>query len=351
MSSASVTFIIATYKRADALKCTLRSLIMQRHENWTALVLGDCCDEQTAEAISSLNDPRIRYYNFPQRYGEQSGPNSFGLHLAEGDYVSFLNHDDLLLADHLSYSLEQMQIQNSDFHIAKHARANKLEVREDGTSIPLFTALLPRQQNLDLMMFATHWIFEPSSFWLIRTSYAKSVGWWQPSGQLWRTSLRDWLMRAWRKGGKITFGDKFTGLGILTHYRRPGQMYQNTSPEHEYLIELLRTNSPDVIRRVIEQQIENDSSDKPWKKASDRDPMVRLTDLKWARSAATIWVRFPALLYLWFGIDLLNFRSWLFRKPKGRIQKDLLQRRTGESMRQTVNIAELLKNPEAYRVL
>ena len=77
MSSQHVTFIIATYKRVEALRCTLESLILQEHQNWTALVIGDCCGDETADMIRSLGENRIKYYNFPERFGEQSGPNSF----------------------------------------------------------------------------------------------------------------------------------------------------------------------------------------------------------------------------------------------------------------------------------
>src|SRR5262245_20540828 len=111
-----VTFVIATYRRVDALRSTLQALLLQTHADWTALVIGDRCGEETAEAIRSFREPRIRYYNLPRRVGEQSGPNSAGLHLAEGDFISFLNHDDLLLGDHLVDALHRLAADNADFY-------------------------------------------------------------------------------------------------------------------------------------------------------------------------------------------------------------------------------------------
>ena len=86
MHAPHVTFVIATHRRVDALRCTLRALLLQAHPDWTALVIGDRCGDETAEAIRAFHEPRIRYYNLPQRFGEQSGPNSAGLHLAGGDF-------------------------------------------------------------------------------------------------------------------------------------------------------------------------------------------------------------------------------------------------------------------------
>ncbi|MGL4880992.1 MAG: glycosyltransferase family 2 protein, partial [Waterburya sp.] len=72
MPSQHVTLVIATYKRVEALRCTLTSLILQQYQDWTALVIGDCCSDETAEMIRSLGESRIKYYNFPERFGEQS---------------------------------------------------------------------------------------------------------------------------------------------------------------------------------------------------------------------------------------------------------------------------------------
>ena len=143
MKAPHVTFVIATYRRVDALRCTLRTLLLQSHSDWTALVIGDRCGEETAEAIRTFHEPRIRYYNLPQRFGEQSGPNTAGLHLAEGGVVSFLNHDDLLLADHLTCALDRLTAHDADFYIAKSANARKLERTHTGMLVPVFTDIHP----------------------------------------------------------------------------------------------------------------------------------------------------------------------------------------------------------------
>jgi len=164
-----VTFVIATHKRVEALRCTLQSVVLQEHQDWTALVIGDQCGPETGTMIRTLGDPRIRYYNLPVRCGEQSGPNSFGLGLASGDYVSFLNHDDLLLRDHLTHGLERMASTGCDFFIGKFANATELRDEEDGRVAAVFTSILPRTEDLTMMMIPKPFLFEPSSLWIVRT--------------------------------------------------------------------------------------------------------------------------------------------------------------------------------------
>jgi hypothetical protein len=66
--------VIATYKRVEALRCTLQSVMLQEHQDWTALVIGDHCEPETGDMIRALGETRVRYYNLPERCGEQSGP-------------------------------------------------------------------------------------------------------------------------------------------------------------------------------------------------------------------------------------------------------------------------------------
>lgn len=357
MPSQQVTLVIATYKRVEALRCTLKSLILQQYQDWTALVIGDCCGDETAEMIRSLGESRIKYYNFPERFGEQSGPNSFGLQLAQGDFISFLNHDDLLLRDHLDYSLDRIITQDSDFHIGLCAKATKLNFKDNGSVIPEFTELFPESRDLSNLILSNGVLFEPSSFWLIRTPYAKAIGVWKPSISLWRTPLRDWLMRAWRLGGKFSFGDKVTGLRFLTHNVQKGApLYTNISHEHDYMIQRCQNESPDVIRQFIQHQIEEARKAEVLTPQEKQRDDSRFLNINWDYYESEILKYFYlrqilGSLYFWLGIDHLNLRSRLLFRPKGAFHKRLLQQRTGENLSKMPNIQDLLQNPEAYRVL
>ena len=71
----SVTIIIATYIRYEALNLSLQSVYSQTYTNWKVLIIADCCD---AEFISNvdLSNEKVQLINLPQRCGNQYGPNS-----------------------------------------------------------------------------------------------------------------------------------------------------------------------------------------------------------------------------------------------------------------------------------
>ncbi len=348
MQAQHVTFVIATYKRVEALKCTLQSIQLQDLEDWTALVIGDCCGDETYETIRSFGEPRFRYYNLPERFGEQSGPNSVGLALATGDFISFLNHDDLLLRDHLAYSLDQMKVQRADFFIGESANATSLQRDEDGAFVPVFTAILPAKKEMGCLIHPNQYIFDPSSFWLVRTPYAKTVGPWRRATDLWRTPLRDWIMRAWRLGGTFSFGNRITGLRFWTQNLRNGApLYSNTTPEHDYMIERLKRESPEEIRRFLHQQIEEankQNKDTPIPGQHSTPPFHAVPLKECLRNILAVG-------YLRLGIDPVNLVNQLFGRPKGGLLDQITRKRTGENLRKMQDLSALTRAPETYRIL
>lgn len=335
MAAPAATFVIATYRRVQALRCTLRSLQLQRRAEWEAVIVGDCCGPETAETVRAFAEPRFRYYNFPGRFGEQSGPNSFGLHLARGAAVAFLNHDDLLLPDHLERGLAALDAGGADFWIGRGADATRLETGTDGAAAPVCTGLLPRCHDLSTLVLSDPWLFDPSSFWLVRADYARTVGAWRPSTRLYRTPLRDWLMRAWRLGGRFAFGDQVTGLRFWTqNLRSEGPLYAVATPEHDTMVRRFETESPDAIRAGIDRQIAAAAPPGP-----DGGP---------GRAAGC---RLRAFLYLNLGLDLLVVRSFLTGRPRGALHRKLIGKRTGEAMPGVQSIDRWLADPEACRVV
>jgi glycosyltransferase involved in cell wall biosynthesis len=63
-----VSVRIATYNRAEKLcERALASVRRQSYERWEAVVVGDACDDDTAERVASIGDSRIRFRNLPFR--------------------------------------------------------------------------------------------------------------------------------------------------------------------------------------------------------------------------------------------------------------------------------------------
>jgi glycosyltransferase involved in cell wall biosynthesis len=88
-----VSVIIPCYNRAHIVRETIDSLLAQTYRNFEALVIDDGSTDDTRQVVSSYADGRIRY--FYRANGGLSAARNSGLHAARGEFVAFLDSDDL----------------------------------------------------------------------------------------------------------------------------------------------------------------------------------------------------------------------------------------------------------------
>ena len=111
-----VTVVIATYNRAKVLPYAIESVLWQTYENFELWIIGDKCTDNTGEVIQPyLKDKRIHWYNLPENSGYQSVPNNEGIKRGKGQYIAYLNHDDIWLPHHLEYAVAAIQKTDADF--------------------------------------------------------------------------------------------------------------------------------------------------------------------------------------------------------------------------------------------
>ncbi|MBN2139772.1 MAG: glycosyltransferase [Desulfovibrionaceae bacterium] len=91
-----VSVVIPTYNRAELLMHTLASVLGQTYPALEVLVVDDGSTDDTAERVRGLADPRIRYLR-TERSGLPAAARNAGLAQAAGEYVAFVDSDDLWL--------------------------------------------------------------------------------------------------------------------------------------------------------------------------------------------------------------------------------------------------------------
>ena len=100
-----ITIVIPHFNRTDLVAETLSSVCQQSYPNWELLVVddGSTADSRNELARLCTQDPRIHLYD---RNREPKGANAcrnIGVEKARGDYLIFLDSDDLLAP----FALEQ----------------------------------------------------------------------------------------------------------------------------------------------------------------------------------------------------------------------------------------------------
>ncbi len=89
------SIVIPTYNRADLIQPTLDSILAQTYREWECIVVDDGSTDYTSEVIQKYctQDKRFRYVY--QENAERSAARNNGIKHAEGEWICFLDSDDL----------------------------------------------------------------------------------------------------------------------------------------------------------------------------------------------------------------------------------------------------------------
>ena len=252
----SVTIIIATYIRYEALNLSLQSVYSQTYTNWKVLIIADCCD---AEFISNvdLSNEKVQLINLPQRCGNQYGSNSVGIHLAQSQYIAFLNHDDLWLSDHLEIAIKTMKEKKADFFLGKaafcHSKNQDICLEKKGH---LMFSEINSPEAIWRCLSGPNSLFEPASSWVVKTELAKKIGYWMPPGKISTTPVLNWLQRAAKQNAVFCFSNQLSVLKINLHQITNGNLPLYSSSE-KYLDQLKKIigSRPEFLREQVKNDI------------------------------------------------------------------------------------------------
>lgn len=107
-STPRITIIIPTYNGRKYIGETIESVMNQTWKDWELIILDDGSDDNTCEIISAFEDPRIHLYK-AGRVGIIGRLLNIGLEKASGDFIAFLDHDDLWAPTKLAKQVEALQ--------------------------------------------------------------------------------------------------------------------------------------------------------------------------------------------------------------------------------------------------
>jgi glycosyltransferase involved in cell wall biosynthesis len=101
-----VTVIIPCYNYASYLPESVGSILKQTYKNWECLIIDDGSTDNTKEVAETLasKDPRIKYYL--QRNSGPTVARNYGLKLSNGEFIQFLDADDLIEDQKLEKQIE-----------------------------------------------------------------------------------------------------------------------------------------------------------------------------------------------------------------------------------------------------
>ena len=110
MTKDLVSIIMPTYNCGRFIEETIRSVQSQTYENWEIVIVDDCSTDDTKAIVDGLiaSDARLRYTCLEQNSGAAVA-RTRAMELADGEYMAFLDSDDLWMPDKLEKQLAFMK--------------------------------------------------------------------------------------------------------------------------------------------------------------------------------------------------------------------------------------------------
>ena len=95
------SIILPTYNRANLISKAIRSVVYQTYQNWELIVVDDGSTDNTKKVVEEFvrADNRIIYLS--QKNKERSAARNNGIKSAVGEFICFLDSDDLYYKTHL----------------------------------------------------------------------------------------------------------------------------------------------------------------------------------------------------------------------------------------------------------
>lgn len=102
-----ISVVIPVYNGEKTIQQTVESVLCQTFQDIEILIINDGSSDRTLEILNPISDSRLKIHSFPNA-GLAASRNR-GIDLAQGDYISFIDADDLWTPDKLQDQLNALE--------------------------------------------------------------------------------------------------------------------------------------------------------------------------------------------------------------------------------------------------
>jgi len=148
MNMPLVSIVTPCYNCEKYIVEAIQSVLAQTYQNWEMLIVDDCSKDNSIEIVENFakKDSRIKIVKLEQNSGAAIARNK-AIELSQGEYLAFLDSDDLWFPPKLEKQLQFMLDNNSDFSFTKYEH-----IDENGNSLGK-TAKIIKKLSYKKMLF------------------------------------------------------------------------------------------------------------------------------------------------------------------------------------------------------
>ncbi|AFZ01812.1 glycosyltransferase family 2 protein [Calothrix sp. PCC 6303] len=102
-----LSVIIPVYNSESSVAATLRSVLAQTYDDFEVIIVDDGCTDNSIDICKQFHDSRIKIIQ--QQNRGLAGARNTGIRHAQGEYLAFVDSDDLWLAEKLAKHIQHFE--------------------------------------------------------------------------------------------------------------------------------------------------------------------------------------------------------------------------------------------------
>lgn len=108
MTEGLVSVIMPSWNTGKFIEESINSVLNQTYKNWELIIVDDCSTDDTDEVVGKFQDKRIKYIKNEHNMGAALTRNR-AIREADGEWIAFLDSDDLWAPEKLEKQLDFMK--------------------------------------------------------------------------------------------------------------------------------------------------------------------------------------------------------------------------------------------------
>jgi len=167
----AVSVVVPAYNAAAFIEATVRSVLIQSWSDFEIIVVDDKSTDDTLAIVERIaaGDPRVRVLALPVNHGAPAAPRNFGVKVARGEWLAFLDADDLWHPRKLETQMAALA--------KSHADMCSTRMRDFITEEDIRTESLPAEPRISRVTFTQQLVKyrTPTSSIVIRTELLRRL--------------------------------------------------------------------------------------------------------------------------------------------------------------------------------
>ncbi|MDN5067887.1 glycosyltransferase family 2 protein [Aliarcobacter butzleri] len=103
-----ISVVIPMYNAEKYIDETIKSVLNQTHENLEIIVVDNCSTDKSKDIVKNIDEAIIKLIELEYNSGGPARPRNVGVENANGEYIAFLDADDIWNKNKLDYQLKFM---------------------------------------------------------------------------------------------------------------------------------------------------------------------------------------------------------------------------------------------------